>query len=60
MKKLSELWIFRLVVKILIPVSFFIIAAAEGKAFQLAGVMTILTIAYYVLQYEKIGENKYK
>lgn len=60
MKKLSEPWIFRIVVKALIPVSFFIIANAEGKAIWLAGVMTLFTLAYYILQYEKIGEKKYK
>ena len=59
MKKLNGYWLFRVVMKWLILVSFFIIASAEGRAYWLAGVMVILTLAYYILQWEQIGEKKY-
>lgn len=45
--------------KWLILVSFFIIASSEGKAYWLAGIMVILTLFYYILQWQKIGEKKY-
>lgn len=48
----------RVGLKWLILLSFFIIAAAEGKAFWLAGVMTIFTIVYYVLLWRGIGEKR--
>jgi hypothetical protein len=47
---------FRLVTKILIPVSFFIVAAFGS--IWLAGVMTIVTLFYYVLLWQKVGETK--
>lgn len=51
-------WWFRLIVKILIPVMFFLIAISEGKAYGLAGAMTIVVLFYYILIWQKIGENK--
>jgi hypothetical protein len=58
MKKINGYWVFRLVIKILIPVSYFAIASFPGT-YWMAGVMLILTLAFYVLQWEKLGENKY-
>ena len=62
MKKLNGYWIARLVVKWLIPVMFFLIAVSEQVIIcnTFAGLMTVLTIAYYLLIWEKIGENKYQ
>ena len=53
-------WWFRLIVKILIPVMFFLIANTESKdvANGLAGFMTIIVLFYYVLIWQEIGENK--
>ena len=48
---------FRIVAKILIPVSFFAIASWPGS-YWLAGVMLIVTVFYYVLVWQKIGEKK--
>ena len=53
-------WWFRLITTILIPVSFFVIASAEGAAYWLAGVMTIIVLFYYVLIWQKIGDEKSK
>lgn len=47
---------FRLVVKIFIPISFFIVAAFGG--IWLAGIMAIVTLCYYVLLWQKVGETK--
>jgi hypothetical protein len=49
---------FRVAVKALIPLSFFIIAIAEGKAFWIAGVMTIVTLFYYLILFNGIGAKK--
>ncbi len=51
---------FRVVVKILIPVVFFLIANSENKvvANALAGFMTIVVLFYYLLIWKKVGENK--
>ena len=53
-------WWYRLIVKILIPVMFFLIANTENKdvANALAGVMTIAVMFYYVLIWQKIGDKK--
>lgn len=61
MKKLNGYWVARLVVKILIPVMFFIIAVSEQVIIcnVLAGMMVILTLAYYALIWQKIGNDKY-
>jgi Ca2+/H+ antiporter len=59
MKKLSGLWVFRVIIKWLIPISFFVIASAEGKAYWLGGVMTLLVLALYFLKWQKIGDDKY-
>jgi len=59
MKKLSGLWVFRVIIKWLIPISFVIIASTEGKSYGLAGVMVILTLALYVMKWQKIGDDKY-
>jgi energy-coupling factor transporter transmembrane protein EcfT len=45
---------FRLIVKILIPVAFFAIAAWP-RSFWLAGVMTIFVLFSYILELQKIG-----
>jgi len=47
---------FRLIVKILIPVSFFVIAAWPGS-YWLAGVMLIVTLFYYLLIYNHLGDS---
>lgn len=52
-------YFFRLATKILIPVSFFVIATWPGS-YWLAGVMTILTLFYYLLVWQKIGVSKFK
>lgn len=57
MKAEKFAWWYRLVVKILIPVSFFVIASWP-KSYWLAGVMTVLTVLLYVLQADKVGEKK--
>jgi hypothetical protein len=57
-KRIDGLWVFRIVVKALIPLMFFVIASFPGS-YWMAGVMLILTLAFYVLQWEKLGENKY-
>ncbi len=61
MKKLNGYWIARLAVKILIPVMFFLIAVSENiyMAKTLASISVILVLAYYILLWDKIGENKY-
>lgn len=46
--------------KWLIPLSFFIIASAEGRGYWIGGVMVILVLAYYILQWQKIGEKKWE
>ena len=51
------LWVFRVVVKTLIPASFWVVATWPNQ-YWLAGVMTILTLAYYVLQFEGMGNEK--
>lgn len=51
-------WWFRLITKILIPVSFFVIASAEGKAYWLAGFMAVIVLFYYLLVWQKVGETK--
>jgi hypothetical protein len=62
MKKLNGYWVARLVVKWLIPVMFFLIAISEQVIIcnALAGIMTILTIAYYLLIWQEIGNNKWQ
>ena len=47
---------FRLMVKILIPVAFFVIAAIPGS-YWLAGIMTILVLFAYLLEWKKIGDK---
>jgi hypothetical protein len=47
---------FRLLVKILIPVAFFVIAAMPGS-YWLAGVMTIAVMFAYLLEWNKIGDK---
>lgn len=61
MKKLNGYWIARLVVKWLIPVMFFLIAASENiyMAQALGGISVILTLAYYLLIWQEVGLNKY-
>lgn len=58
MEKINGYWIFRIIIKILIPVTFWVVATFPGT-YWIAGVMTILTLAYYVLQGVNIGEEKY-
>jgi hypothetical protein len=58
MKRLDGLWVFRMIVRTLIPISLFVVASFP-KSYALAGVMAILVIALYVLDYEKLGQNKY-
>ena len=62
MKKLNGYWIARLVVKWLIPVMFFLIAISENLDVTqgLSGLMVIVVLAYYLLIWEEIGENKYQ
>jgi len=48
---------FLLVVKILVPITFFTIAALEGKGYWLAGIMTIVVIGSYAYEYlEKLNK----
>jgi hypothetical protein len=47
---------FRVVVKWITPVSFFIIASWPGS-YWLAGVMLIVTLFYYTLQWKNIGDK---
>jgi len=51
---------FRVIVKILIPVMFFLIAVSSNldMALGLAGLMTIAVLFYYILVWQKIGEDK--
>jgi hypothetical protein len=54
---------FRIVVKVLIPLMFFVIAnitkvANYDWANALAGFMTIAVLFYYILIWQKVGENK--
>lgn len=54
---------FRVVVKILIPVMFFVIANITKMvnievANAIAGVMVIAVLFYYILVWQKIGEKK--
>lgn len=53
-------WWFRLIAKILIPVLFFVIANTSNLvlANAIAGVMVIVTLFYYVLVWQKLGEKK--
>ena len=56
-------WWFRLIVKILIPVMFFVIANITrivnyDVANGLAGMMVIAVLFYYILVWQKVGENK--
>ena len=61
MKNLNGYWIARKVVKWLIPVMFFLIAVSEQVIIcnTLAGLMTVLTLAYYLLIWEEVGNDKY-
>ena len=61
MKKLNGYWIARKVVKWLIPVMFFLIAVSEQVIIcnGLAGLMAVLTLAYYLLIWQEIGNDKY-
>jgi hypothetical protein len=47
---------FRLIVKILIPVAFFAIAAWPNS-YWLAGIMTIAVLFAYILEWQKIGNK---
>ena len=54
---------FRLVIKILIPVMFFVIAnitkfVNQDIANTIAGVMALAVLYYYILEWQKIGEDK--
>lgn len=54
---------FKIAVKVLIPLMFFVIAnitkiANYDVANAIAGVMVILVLAYYVIIWQKIGEDK--
>ena len=54
---------FRVIVKILIPVMFFVIAnitnvVNQDVANAIAGVMTMAVLFYYILVWQKIGEEK--
>lgn len=49
---------FRVAVKALIPLSFFIIPITEGKAFWVAGLMTVFTLFYYLLVSAGIGAKR--
>jgi hypothetical protein len=53
-------WWYRLIVKILIPVMFFMIANTGNKdvANALAGVMVIAVVFYYILIWQKVGDKK--
>ena len=56
-------WWFRLIVKILIPVMFFVIANITRSvniqtANAIAGAMVIIVVFYYVLVWQKVGETK--
>lgn len=46
----------RLIIKVLIPVSFFFVVLFDALWF--AGVMSIVTLWYYILVWKKIGEVK--
>jgi len=61
--KMKFFYWFRLVVKILIPVSFFVIAnltkvVNQDAANGFAGIMFIAVLFYYILVWQKIGEDK--
>lgn len=57
MKAQKFIYWFRLIVKILVPVAFFVIAAIPGS-YWLAGVMTILVLFVYLLEGMKKDEKK--
>ena len=61
MKKLNGYWLFRVIVKILIPVMFFVIANVEWTdlANGLAGIMVILVLFYYVAILNTVGDEKW-
>jgi hypothetical protein len=41
---------FRIAYKVMIPITFLIIAISEGKAYWLAGIMLVFTLFYYGIQ----------
>jgi len=59
--RINGYWVFRLIIKILIPLMFFVIANVSDAevANALAGVTLIFTLALYVLQSQHVGDDKY-